>query len=73
MSQTMLGAVLHGAKDLRPERCAVPELLAGQALVRVRLAGICGSDLHYFTHGYCAAFVPTRSFILGHDTEGESL
>ena len=36
-------------------------------LLRVRRAGICGSDMHYFEHGYCAAFVPTRPFILGHE------
>jgi L-idonate 5-dehydrogenase len=66
----MTGAVLHGAKDLRMQECPVPELSAGQALVRVRRAGICGSDLHYFGHGYCAAFVPTRPFILGHELIG---
>lgn len=67
----MLGAVLHGAKDLRVESCAVPSPGPGQVLVRVRRVGICGSDLHYFTHGYCAAFVPTRPFILGHELIGE--
>jgi len=71
MVKTMLGAVLHGAKDLRVETCALPELKAGQVLVRVRRAGICGSDLHYFAHGYCAAFVPSRPFILGHELVGE--
>ncbi len=40
-------------------------------LLRVRRAGICGSDLHYFEHGYCAAFVPTRPFILGHEFTAE--
>lgn len=71
MSQTMQGAMLHGAKDLRVESCAIPELRPGQVLVRVQRAGICGSDLHYFAHGYCAAFVPTRPFILGHELIGE--
>ncbi len=71
MSNTMLGAVLHGAKDLRLEQRAVPELASGQVLIRVRRAGICGSDLHYFAHGCCGAFVPTRPFILGHELVGE--
>lgn len=69
--KTMLGAVLHGAKDLRLEQWAVPNLAPGQVLVRVRRAGICGSDMHYFAHGYCAAFVPDRPFILGHELVGE--
>src|SRR5512143_926691 len=71
MSQTMLGAVLYGAKDLRLEQRAVPELRPGQVLIRVRRAGICGSDLHYYANGYCAAFVPTRPFILGHEAVAE--
>ena len=71
MNHTMLGAVLHGARDLRVESCAIRELRPGQVLIRVRRAGICGSDLHYYNHGYCAAFVPTRPFILGHEMIGE--
>jgi len=67
----MQTAVLHAAKDLRLESRAVPELLPGQVLVRVRRAGICGSDLHYFNHGQCGAFFPTRPFILGHECFGE--
>jgi L-idonate 5-dehydrogenase len=62
-----LGAVLHGAKDLRLESLPQPDLLPGQVLLRVRQAGICGSDLHYYQHGFCAAFVPTRPFVLGHE------
>jgi L-idonate 5-dehydrogenase len=71
MSKTMLAAVLHGAKDIRLEPVAQPELSAGMVLLRVRRVGICGSDLHYFEHGYCATFVPTRPFILGHEFTAE--
>jgi threonine dehydrogenase-like Zn-dependent dehydrogenase len=41
----MVGAVLHRARDLRVERCIMPELKAGHVLVRVRRAGICGSTI----------------------------
>lgn len=71
MSETMVAAVLHGAKDIRLEQYAQPELTAGMVLLRVRRVGICGSDSHYFQHGYCAAFVPTRPFILGHELTAE--
>lgn len=67
----MLAAILHGAKDIRLEQSAKPELSGGMVLLRVRRAGICGSDLHYFEHGYCAAFVPTCPFILGHEFTAE--
>jgi L-idonate 5-dehydrogenase len=49
----------------------MPELATGQVLVRVRRAGICGSDVHYFAYGQCATFVPTRPFILGHELIGD--
>jgi L-idonate 5-dehydrogenase len=39
--------------------------------LRVRRVGICGSDLHYFEHGYCGAFKPTRPFVLGHELAAE--
>jgi L-idonate 5-dehydrogenase len=39
--------------------------------LRVRRAGICGSDLHYFEHGSCGVFVPTRPFVLGHEFAAE--
>jgi len=70
MTKTMAAAVLHGAKKLVLEACPVPELQPGQVLVRVQRAGICGSDLHYFAHGSCGNFVPTRPFILGHELVG---
>jgi L-idonate 5-dehydrogenase len=71
MSGSMSAAVLYGARDVRVEPYPRPELAPGQALVRVRRVGMCGSDLHYFRHGYCAGFVPTRPFVLGHELSAE--
>jgi L-idonate 5-dehydrogenase len=71
MNTTMSAAVLRGAKIIKVESRPVPKLEPGMVLLRVRRAGICGSDLHYFLHGYCAAFVPTRPFILGHEFTAE--
>ena len=51
MSKTMLAAVMHGIQDLRVDELAVPELYRGTVLVRMRRAGICGSDIHYFHEG----------------------
>src|SRR6476620_4906300 len=67
MTNTMQAAVLHGANDIRIERCLVPALLPGMVLLKTRRVGICGSDLHYYQDGYCGAFVPSRPFILGHE------
>lgn len=71
MSATMQAAVLHGACDLRVESYPAPGLAPGMVLLRNRQVGICGSDLHYFQHGYCASFVPERPFILGHELTAE--
>jgi L-idonate 5-dehydrogenase len=71
MSKTMLAAVLHGIKDLRVDERPVPELAPGKVLVRVRRAGICGTDVHYFQEGRFGSFAMTAPFILGHELTGE--
>lgn len=67
----MKAAVLHGAKDVRVESRRPPDLNPGMVLLRNRRVGICGSDLHYYEFGYCAAFVPDRPFVLGHELTAE--
>ena len=67
----MKAAVLHGARDIRIEPYRQPELHLGMVLLRTRRVGICGTDLHYYEHGYNATFVPDRPFILGHELTAE--
>jgi L-idonate 5-dehydrogenase len=67
----MKAAVLHGAKDIRIEPYREPVLHPGMVLLRTRRVGICGTDLHYYEHGYNATFVPDRPFILGHEFTAE--
>ena len=71
MNDTMLAAVLHGIKDLRVEERPRPELLPGQVLLRIRRAGICGTDVHYFQEGRFGNFAMTAPFTLGHEVTGE--
>jgi len=61
-------AVFHAAgRPLELRDVAIPELSAGELLVRVRLTTLCGSDLH--THcGSRSTPVPT---ILGHEIIGD--
>ena len=68
---TMKAFVLHGAEDIRLENVPCPTPGPKEALVKVRAAGICGSDLHYHAHGKCGNFIPTQPFILGHEFAGE--
>lgn len=67
----MRAAVLEAARTIRIQSRPVPELRPGMVRLRVRRVGICGSDLHYFEHGCCGAFVPTRPFVLGHEFAAE--
>jgi 2-desacetyl-2-hydroxyethyl bacteriochlorophyllide A dehydrogenase len=67
----MLAAVLHGPGDLRIEERALPELVPGTVLLRVRRVGLCGSDVHYFEEGRVGRFVATAPFVLGHELCGE--
>jgi 2-desacetyl-2-hydroxyethyl bacteriochlorophyllide A dehydrogenase len=67
----MRASVLYGARDMRIESYRPPELLPGMVLLRNRCVGICGSDLHYFEHGYCGVFVPKLPFVLGHELTAE--
>jgi D-xylulose reductase len=41
--------------------------------IKMRTVGICGSDVHYYTHGYIGKFVVTAPMILGHEGAGEVL
>jgi len=67
----MKSAVLYGAKDIRIENVNQPEPSSGMALLHIKRAGICGSDLHYYEDGYCGSFVPSKPFILGHELTAE--
>ena len=62
--------LLYGPKDIRLADRPVPTLEAGEVLVEIKFTGICGSDLHYFNHGFCGRFVPKRPFALGHEFSG---
>lgn len=53
----MRAAVVYGTKDVRVEDVEVREVLPNQAKIEVEWAGICGSDLHIYTH-FEAGLVP---------------
>ena len=62
----MKALVLHGNEDLRYEEIATPEVKAGYVKVRVRAAGICGSDVPRVLHNG-AHYYP---IVLGHEFSG---
>ncbi|HUJ94280.1 MAG TPA: alcohol dehydrogenase catalytic domain-containing protein [Terriglobales bacterium] len=62
---TMLAAVYRGTNDVRLETVPVPEIGAGELLVRVHTCGICGTDLKKISTGSHSA-----PRIFGHETAG---
>ncbi|MBM3956970.1 MAG: alcohol dehydrogenase catalytic domain-containing protein [Gemmatimonadetes bacterium] len=65
----MKTALFYGGKDIRVEDVPDPEPGPGEVLVRVRSAGICGSDLHnYRGHRPPTYPIPWQQ---GHELAGE--
>jgi L-idonate 5-dehydrogenase len=62
--------VIHAPNDLRVEDVPTPEVLPNQLLVRVRCGGICGSDLHYYSHGGFGTVRIQQPMVLGHEVAG---
>ena len=61
---------IHAARDLRIESHDMPEPGPGQVLIRMARGGICGSDLHYYTHGGFGTVRLREPMILGHEVSG---
>ena len=38
-----------------------------EVLIEVNSTGICGSDVHYYTHGAIGDFILTTHMVLGHE------
>jgi L-iditol 2-dehydrogenase len=71
MQPTMNAGVLYGPGDLRFERVPMPQATPGEALVKIRANGICGSDIHFFESGRLGPFVVDQPYIPGHEAVGE--
>lgn len=51
MMATMKAARWYAAKDIRVEEANIPTPNDNQVKIEVKFTGICGSDLHEYTHG----------------------
>jgi 2-desacetyl-2-hydroxyethyl bacteriochlorophyllide A dehydrogenase len=67
----VLGAVFQGPRDIRIAELPDPEPAPGEAIVRVRAAGICGGDLHEYRAGKQLYPVPYPRPAQGHELAGE--
>ena len=65
----MKAAFFYGGRDIRVEDVPDPVAGPGEVLVRVRAAGVCGSDLHGYRAGASSPNVPPR--VRGHELAGD--
>ncbi len=64
----MKAAVLTGIRQMEIRDVPAPEILKeDDVLLRVKMVGICGSDLHYYETGRIGAQVVEYPFIIGHE------
>ena len=47
----MKAALLFGKEDLRVQDMPVPQVAAGELLLRVKAAAVCGTDIRMFRNG----------------------
>merc|ERR1711971_925230 len=65
-----LTAILYKTDDIRLEQQDVVEPGPDQVLLRMDSVGICGSDVHYWTHGAIGDFIVKAPMVLGHEAAG---
>ena len=67
---TSLAVVAHAKDDLRVEQHPVPTPQPEEAVIRIAFGGVCGSDLHYWTHGAAGESILKAPMVLGHEIVG---
>jgi len=65
-----LAVVAHAKGDLRVDSIDVRAAAPDEAIVKIAYGGVCGSDLHYWTHGAAGESILKAPMILGHEVVG---
>lgn len=64
------GVVAHSVGDLRVEDVPIDPPAPHESVIEVAYGGICGSDLHYWTHGAAGTSLLREPLLLGHEVVG---
>ena len=69
---TMMRAlVLEKQHELSLREIDLPdEVGPGMVKIKIHTVGVCGSDVHYYTHGKIGPFVVNAPMVLGHEAAG---
>ena len=68
--EKMRAALLYGVKDLRVENIDKPKVESGEALVKVKAATTCGTDVKIFQRGYVSGVIQYPT-VFGHEWAGD--
>jgi len=61
---------LTGIEKLEFLDVEVPKIEPCEVLVKMEAVGVCGSDLHYYSHGRIGDYIVEFPFVLGHECSG---
>ena len=68
----MKALVLERKDELSLRDIPVDEKLGPRDVrIALRMVGVCGSDVHYYTHGAIGPFAVKEPMILGHEAAGQ--
>lgn len=67
----MKAALLTAPRAFEIRSLPEPHPQPGEVLVRVRRAGVCGSDLHFYESGRIGEAILKEPFLMGHEFSGE--
>jgi L-iditol 2-dehydrogenase len=70
LETAMRVAVLERQNVMSMQERTRPAPGQGEVLVRVHRVGVCGSDVHYYTHGRIGGFIVEKPIVLGHEMSG---
>ncbi len=66
-----IALVLERQHELALRDIELPlETLPGMVKIAIHTVGVCGSDVHYYTHGKIGPFVVDAPMVLGHEAAG---
>lgn len=63
-------AVMTGPLKMEWTEREIPQPQAGELQVKLEYVGVCGSDLHFYSEGRLANWVPDGPLVLGHEPGG---
>lgn len=67
----MRALVLERQHELKLRDIDLPLAVGpGDVRIRIHTVGVCGSDVHYYTHGRIGSFVVEAPMVLGHEAAG---